>query len=335
MSNGKDRSILTVVLVVAALVVVLAGLKLGAPVLGPIFLSVFFAIILTPVLKWFVRRGLSYRSALALTMILIVILGIILIAFLALTLIGLKDQLSAYEGRFAQTTDLLRSAFQFISTNVRIAQVSSVLLDGVFVLFGTLFLLFELPRFHSTMVARLGPDHAVVRGAEELYHDIVDYFVVRIKINFYTSIGATAVLLVMGVDYALLWGLLAFALSFVPYIGYLMAAIPPILIAWIQFGLVGAVAVLLFYGLINIIAENLIFPQLASKALAVPIYVVFVSVFFWGWILGLAGVLLSVPLTMAVMIFFGNFEETAWLVPFFRGGRSKKETRSWFKRRAP
>jgi predicted PurR-regulated permease PerM len=96
---------------------------------------------------------------------------------------------------------------------------------------------------------------------------------------------------------------------------------------------VGAVAVLLLYGLINIIAENLIFPQLAGKALAVPIYIVFVSVFFWGWVLGLSGVVLSVPLTMAVMIFFGNFEETAWLVPFFRGGRSKSRTKGLFRKR--
>lgn len=215
-SDGErtGSTILTVVLMVAAMVVVLEGLKLGAPVLGPIFLSVFFAIILTPVLKWFTRRGMSYRWALVLTLTLIAALGVALIAFLVITLIELKDQILSYESSFAQTADLLNPLFQFLSSSVRLTQVTAVLLDGVFVLFGTLFLLFELPRLHSSMVARLGADHVVVRGAEELYGDVIDYFIVRIKINFYTSIGAVAVLLLLGVDYALLWGLLAFALSF-------------------------------------------------------------------------------------------------------------------------
>jgi predicted PurR-regulated permease PerM len=181
-------------------------------------------------------------------------------------------------------------------------------------------------------VTRLGNDHVVVRASEELYHDIVDYFIVRIKVNFYTSIGVTAVLLVMGIDYALLWGFLAFALSFVPYIGYLIAAIPPTLVAWAQYGVVGAVTVLVLYGLINLIAENLIFPKLAGKTFAIPIYVVFVSIFFWGWMLGLAGIFLAVPLTMAVMIFLSNFKETAWMVPILRGERIKTEKRGLFRR---
>lgn len=319
----------------AGMVVVLAGLKLGATVVGPILLSVFFAIVLTPMLKWFTHRGMSYRWALVLTMFLMAVLGVAVIAFLVLTLIGLKDQIAIYENDFAQTANQFRPLFQIISSNVRLTQVTTVLLDGVFVLFGTLFLLMELPRFHASMVTRLGQDHVIVRGSEELYHDIIDYFIVRIKINLYTSIGAVAVLLVLGIPYALLWGLLAFTLSFVPYIGYLLAAIPPILLAWVQYGPVGAVAVLLLYGLINVIAEYLIFPQLASKALAVPIYVVFVSVFFWGWILGLSGVLMAVPLTMAAMIFLGHFEETAWLVPFFRGGRSKERRKGPLGRKNP
>jgi len=317
------------------MVVVLAGMKLGAPVLGPLFLSVFFAMVLTPLLKWFTGRGLSYRSALALTVIVIIVLGIALIAFIVLSIVGLQSQLSGYTGRLAQTAGLLQSFFQFLTSYIQVSRVASVLFDGVFILFATLFLLLELPRFHASMVSRLGADNAVVRGTEELYHDIVDYFVVRIKVNFYTSVGVTVVLLVMGVDYALLWGLLAFALSFVPYFGYLIAAIPPILVAWIQYDLIGAVAVLALYGVINLIAEDLIFPQMVGKVLALPIYVVFASVFFWGWILGLPGVFLSVPLTMAVIILFDAFEETAWLVPILKGGRSKERTRSLFRRKVP
>ncbi len=334
MIRNHNRSIQNIVLVLLAVVFVPVGLKLGAPYLGPIFLSIFLAIILTPILKWFTARGWSYRSALIFTVIVSVAIGLILIAFIVLTLAGFKDQISSYQSSFAQTSEPLRSLFQLLSSNVQITQVASVFFDGVFILFGTLFLLIEIPRFHESMVTRLGTEHTIVRGTEELYHDILDYFVVRIKVNFYTSIGVTVALLVMGIHYALLWGFLAFALSFVPYIGYPIAALPPILIAWTQYGLPGVVAVIVIYGVVNIIAEYLIFPQLASKAFAIPIYVVFVSVFFWGWILGLAGVLLAVPLTMAVIIFFGQFEETAWLVPILRGGRSKNRTRSLFKSRA-
>jgi AI-2 transport protein TqsA len=333
MMNGKSKSILTTVLVVAGLFIILVGLKFGAPVLGPILLSIFFAMVLTPMLKWFTRRGWSYRLALIITVIVIGITGIMVLVLLAFSLIDLRDQLAGIQDNPDQTNELLAAIFQFIIANVELSQVTTVLYNGVFVLFGTLFLLIELPLFHSVMMTRLGVDHAVVKIVEELYQDIIDYFIVRIKVNFFTSLGVTAVLLVMGIDYALLWGLLAFGLSFVPYIGYLLAAIPPILIGYIEFGPLGAVAVLLIYGFVNLIAENVIFPKLAGKALAVPVYVVFVSVFFWGWLLGVAGMLLSVPLTMAVVIFLNKFEETAWLVPFFRGERSS-ERKGLFRKKA-
>jgi predicted PurR-regulated permease PerM len=334
MMNGKNGSILTAVLVVAGLFIILVGFKFGAPVLGPIFLSFFFAIVLTPLLKWFTRRGLSYRSALVVTVIGIGILGIMVLALMAYSLIDLRDQLAGIQNDPDQTNEILTAIFEFLIANVNLSQVTTVLYNGVFVLFGTLFLLIELPLFHRVMMTRLGADHSVVRTAEELYRDIIEYFIVRIKVNFFTSLGVTAVLLVMGIDYALLWGILAFALSFVPYIGYLLAAIPPVLIGYIEFGLLGAVAVLLIYGFVNLIAENVVFPKLAGKALAVPVYVVFVSVFFWGWLLGVAGMLLSVPLTMAVVIFLGKFEETAWLVPFFRGERSP-ERKGLFRKKVP
>jgi predicted PurR-regulated permease PerM len=117
----------------------------------------------------------------------------------------------------------------------------------------------------------------------------------------------------LGVDYPVLWGVIAFMLNFVPNIGSVIAAIPAVLMALIQFGYVSAGWVALVYVVVNGVYGNLVEPKLMGRSLGLSTLVVFLSLVFWGWLLGPVGMFLSVPLTMTMKIAFEASDESRWL----------------------
>jgi predicted PurR-regulated permease PerM len=120
-------------------------------------------------------------------------------------------------------------------------------------------------------------------------------------------------LLVLGVDFALLWGVAAFLLNYIPNIGSLIAAIPPILLALVQFGVGKTLIVAAGYLVVNIVVGSIIEPRVMGRGLGLSTLIVFISLVFWGWVFGPVGMFLSVPLTMVVKIALDSQEETRWI----------------------
>ena len=120
-------------------------------------------------------------------------------------------------------------------------------------------------------------------------------------------------LVVLGVDFALLWGVSAFLLNYIPNIGSLIAAIPPILLALIQFGVGKAIIVAIGYLVVNVVVGSVIEPKVMGKGLGLSTLIVFISLVFWGWVFGPVGMFLSVPLTMVVKIALDSQEDTRWI----------------------
>jgi predicted PurR-regulated permease PerM len=141
----------------------------------------------------------------------------------------------------------------------------------------------------------------------------VDYIIIRTKVNLAMGAGVAIILALLGVKYALFWGFLAFLLGFIPYIGFWLAVVPPMLIAWVSLGPVFALLVLAGSALVNFLAEYVLFPGLAGRGLELSAAVVFISLLFWGWILGGIGVLIAVPLTLFVQLICELSEETRWI----------------------
>jgi predicted PurR-regulated permease PerM len=133
-------------------------------------------------------------------------------------------------------------------------------------------------------------------------------------------------LLILNIDYALLWGLLAFLLNFIPNIGSIIAAIPAILLSLIQFGPGIAIITSVGYLVINFVFGNVLEPRMMGKGLGLSTLIVFLSLIFWGWILGPVGMLLSVPLTMVVKIALDSSDDTRWIATLL--GTSITETTS-------
>jgi len=136
------------------------------------------------------------------------------------------------------------------------------------------------------------------------------YFGTKALTSLVTGILVSVSLTIIGIDFPLLWGFLAFLLNFIPNIGSIIASIPAILLGLIQYGFPVALAVAIAFLIINVIIGNVIEPRLMGRNLGLSPLIVFISLIFWGWVLGTIGMLLATPLTMTIKIIFDNMEET-------------------------
>ena len=178
--------------------------------------------------------------------------------------------------------------------------------------------------------ARLGldPRASVVGRIGTLTGDIRHYMTILTVINFLVGLGDTVFLMILGVDYALLWGLLAWFMGYIPSIGFIIALIPPVLMAYAQYGLGTALIVLLGYVLINGGVQNFVQPKMMGQGLKINPLVVFVGLFVWGFLLGGMGAILAVPLTVLVLTLMENFDATRIPAVLMRyTGEEKKEER--------
>jgi predicted PurR-regulated permease PerM len=138
-----------------------------------------------------------------------------------------------------------------------------------------------------------------------------------LAIKTVASLGAGIVVAIwvwaLGIDFPVIWGLLAFLLNFIPNLGSIIAAVPPVLLGYIQFGIGRALLVAAGFGLVNLVFGNVVEPKLMGRKLGLSTLVVFLSLIFWGWVWGPAGMLLSVPITMVVKIALESNPSTRWI----------------------
>jgi len=148
---------------------------------------------------------------------------------------------------------------------------------------------------------------------------------VKTVISFATGVSAGLWVALLGIDFALLWGLAAFLLNYIPTFGSLIAMIPPVLLALVQFGPTRAVIALLGYLGINAVFGNLAEPYLTGRRIGILPLAVLLSVIVWGWMWGAAGMLLSVPITMALKIALEHSsDELRWIAALIEGGKRER-----------
>jgi predicted PurR-regulated permease PerM len=160
--------------------------------------------------------------------------------------------------------------------------------------------------------SRLGldPNYPAIGRVTSLTEDVRKYMTVLTRVNLFVGLGNTVFLWILGVDYALLWGLLAWFMGYIPSIGFLIALVPPVLMAYAQYGIRTALIVLIGYIVINGGVENFYKPKVMGDQLKISPVVVFIGLFVWGFLLGGIGAIMSVPLTMLVLIIMENFAGT-------------------------
>lgn len=329
----KAPSLLRAVLLCAGIVVIIMGIQFASPVISPIVISISIAVLCMPIFSWLQRKGLPIWLALILMVLGLFICGGVLLFFAYLSLRQLDDKLPYYQQRLTalineceawllsigvRANDLQGSSLFDPSAVIGIISRSLNSLLGIFtssflVLLGVFFTLLEAPFLKIKLVRSLGEDNFVLRLIENFSHDMQQFIYLRALNNLIVAIGGTILLLVFRIDFAFLWGLLIFFLSFIPNIGIVIACIPAVALALLQYGLLVAIIVTVGLVVINLIGDNILTPRLMSSGLNLSAFTVFFSFVLWAWLLGPVGALLSVPLTLFVSLLLAANKDTEWI----------------------
>src|SRR5215203_5204202 len=191
--------------------------------------------------------------------------------------------------------------------------ILSFLGDLFLILVLVLFFLAEGPAMMRRLQASVEGEHPRIAQLFAVGKGVTRQFALRAVVNLATGTGVTLLLLVVGVPYPLLWGVLTFFLSYVPYIGLTVAMIPPTLLALAESGLGWAIVVIAGVVVINVLAENALSPFLMGRGLNLSPTVVFFSFIFWVFLLGAPGAFLAMPLTLFIVVMLNTYPEASWL----------------------
>ncbi len=340
MNPSKDKVGYTL-LVMAAVVIVLAGIKLSSVILVPFLLALFLATILSPLFLWLKKLGLGD----ILPLIIIVLLLLLVITSLAILVgnsvqdftqnvpfyeVKLKSDLSALLetvngwGLHIPKEDILNlfqtdSLMRYIATTLK--SFGSLVTNSFMIIITIIFMLLEISQF--TFKFKQTNSNSL-KQLTEISDNIKHYILLKALTSAATGIVITIILKITGIHYAILWGLLAFMLNFIPNIGSIIAAIPAVLMAIIQFNFTTVIMIAISYLVVNILIGSIIEPKILGKGLGLSALIVFLSLIFWGWLLGPIGMILSVPLTIMIKIALNTKEDTKWIAILLGSGNDTK-----------
>lgn len=317
----------------AAFVILVTGVRMAEPILVPFLLAVMLAVICVTPLRWMQRKRLP--TWLSVLLIVLVLLGIGTMAgtLIGTSLIDFTRSLPGYQIRleremtelaawlsghgFEVSGQLLADSFdpgEILLVVGRIfTGVGDVLGKIVLILIITVFILLEISGFSAKIGAAFPNADRHLASVTEINDNVRRYLALKTLLSLATGVLVAVWLRIIGVDYALLWGLLAFLLNYIPSIGSLIAAIPAVMLAFLQLGPSDGILTALGYLVINTVIGNFIEPKVMGEGMGLSTLVVFLSLIFWGWVLGPVGMLLSVPLTMIMKIVLEASDETRWI----------------------
>jgi len=317
----------------AAFVVVLAGLKAAQTLIIPFLLALLLAIICTPAVSWLEKR----RVPVALAVILVVVVLVGLFSVFGAILGGSVNEFAAFaaenQARFdglvksasawfeardidPESLDLLNMLQPGRLINMLggvLKNLAAVLSNFFLILLTMIFMLFEAASLPIKVRAAVGPGRFDIENMRHAIVQVQRYLGLKTLTSLATGLLVGLWTAILGLEFAVVWGLLAFLLNYIPSIGSIVAAIPAVLLGLIQGGLGYAILVAVGYVVINVGIGNFVEPWLMGRTLGLSTLVVFLSLVFWGWMWGGVGMLLSVPLTMIMKIFLENTDDLQWV----------------------
>lgn len=311
-----------VVIVTAAIAIVVTFLQATASVLAPTLLAAFIAIVATPPLRWMRSKQVPKWLALAVIVVVLLEAGSILALVFTGGLEGFRDGLPTYQERLHHLSDQFGGWLEEVGVTsareavkdifdpavvvslvrVTLANMSGVFATGLLVLLAVIFMLLEA----SSLAVKLKTAFQLTEETEarlkRVLNAVNQYMVIKILTSLATALCIWGWLWMLGIDFAILWTTLAFLLNFIPFVGALLMAIPAVLLALVQTDVQTTLLVAFGYLLVNTVIGSVLEPRIMGRELGISTLVVFLSLLFWGWVLGTVGVFLAVPLTLALII---------------------------------
>ncbi|MDA1183535.1 MAG: AI-2E family transporter [Acidobacteria bacterium] len=320
----------------ASVVVVIAGLRSGVTLLIPLILSAFLATVLYPSVAWLVARRVPSGIAVLLTTLLVLsafsgpgfIVQQAAQTFVASAptyradiergLLPWLERLGLSEANREGWLSLVDPGAAFDLVRTLSSGAASLLGNTFIVMLTTAFILLEANNFRQRIAAALRLSPAQVSGAEQALAAVHHYLLIKALVSLATGLVVWLWLLWVGVDFPVLWGLLAFILNFIPNFGSLLAAVPPALLALARSGPTDMLAVIIGFAVVNVILGSILEPRIMGRRLGLSPLAVLLSLLFWGWVWGSVGLLLAVPLTMVVKIVLEH-SDVPWLALLLGG----------------
>jgi AI-2 transport protein TqsA len=316
----------------AAVIIIIGGLKAAAPLLVPFLLAVVLATILIPPLYWLTAHRLPLPVAMVVLSLGLVLIWIPLAAIIGASFDDFYAALPEYQEKIqamvasaatwlgehgieagrAAMEDLVKPAAALSFVRQIGGGLGTALANFFLILLTIIFILFEASGFPDKVREALGERSDVVDSFREFSDRLQEYLRIKTLVSLMTGATITVWLWLVGLDFAMLWGVLAFLLNYVPNIGSIIAAVPAVLLALVALEWTGVLLVVAGFLVANMVFGNIVEPRMMGKGLGLSTLVVFLSLVFWGWVLGPVGMLLSGPLTMAVKIALETDPRTRW-----------------------
>lgn len=319
--------------VLASLVIVFAGIKLASAIVIPFILAAFIAIICSPLLAFFDRFNIPKALSILLIILMVVGVGLILASLVGQSVTDFSKLLPQYKAQLQEKfVWLINLAAQYgvpvdkqqllklfdpgqvfdVATNT-LSSLGGVMANIFLILLTVIFMLFEAPTLSKKVHLALDDPEMKMKAIDSFLESINSYLAIKTLVSLATGVLVSVFLWILDLDYFVLWGVVAFFLNYIPNIGSIIAAVPAVLLALVTLGPVESGVVAIGYVVINTVMGNIIEPKFMGRGLGLSTLVVFLSLIFWGWLLGTVGMLLSVPLTMIVKIALENTEKGKWL----------------------
>jgi predicted PurR-regulated permease PerM len=329
----KSQSTIKILVIMASIVVILAGIKAATAIVVPFLLSVFIAMACSPIITWANQYRLPRALAVILVILIIVTFGLILAGLVSQSMNEFSLNMPRYreqlDGEFAWAIGQLDTfnisvdkqqllsyldpgAAMNMATNL-LSSLGGVLTDFLLILLIVVFMLFEAESVPKKIHIALDDPSMKIQQIDKFLVSVKNYLAIKTLVSLGTGIIIGLWLYFLGVDHFLLWAVLAFLLNYIPNIGSIIAAVPAVLLAFVQLGATAAGLTALGFVVSNMVMGNVIEPRYMGRGLGLSTLVVFLSLIFWGWLLGTVGMLLSVPLTMIVKIALESSPDTRWV----------------------
>ena len=318
------------VIVAAAIAITAIFMRAAASIIAPVLLAAFIAIIAIPALRWLQRKRVPKWLALAVIIFVLFEAGSILALVFTGELEGFREGLPGYQQRLTLLSDQLGGWLENVGVDnareavkdifdpalavglVRLAlsNVSGTFGTGLLVLLAAVFMLLEASGLATKMRVAFNLSGEAEARFRRVLSAINKYMLIKCLASLATALCIWIWLWILGIDFHVLWAILAFILNFIPFVGALLMTIPAVLMALVQTDLLTTLLVALGYLVANTAIGSILEPRIMGRGLGISTLAVFLSLLFWGWVLGTVGVFLAVPLTMALMIALDSSPQT-------------------------
>ena len=340
----------------AAVIIIVIGLQMAKDLLVPFLFAVFLALITVRPMLWMQKHRVPTVVAVLIIVSLILLILAVLGTIVGASVAEFTAALPAYQERldvyidgvvallstrldgdeaFQSLGDLIDPGWAMGLVATILNSLRGVLTNIFLIIFTMIFILLEASTVETKVAAAFGRSTQSLKRPRVFLANLGNYLGIKTVVSIATGLAAGLLTWALGVDFPLLWAMLAFLLNYIPTIGSIIAAVPAVLVALVQLGPGEAMATAVGFVGINMVFGNIIEPRLMGFGVGVSPLVVFIGLFFWGWVFGPMGMLLSVPLTMTLKLALESDKRTRWIAILIGSERDAEYALKQRRARAP